>query len=76
MEHKQASKDNQQEFKNNLINIFDQCGPEARLTGEQIVNYLFDRKQRLYPNNKRTILSFEYGLLNGKLHLNVASTLN
>jgi hypothetical protein len=58
-----------------ILDLFSKDDAEAaRRTGEDMVRFLLERKERYFQNNKRLIISYEFGKKNGKPWLNVAST--
>lgn len=57
-----------------ILEIVGEDDPEMRNVGEYIVRMLLDRKKKYFPNNKRFIIDYEFGMKNGQSRLNVAST--
>ncbi|MGQ9824854.1 MAG: hypothetical protein ACUVSK_07635, partial [Desulfotomaculales bacterium] len=58
-----------------ILKILGKDDPEMRKIGEDIARMLLDRKNKYFPNNKRFIINYEFGMRNGKPWLNVASTI-
>lgn len=56
-----------------ILKMFDD--PEMRKIGKDIAIMLLDRKEKCFPNNKRFIINYEFGMKNGEPWLNVASTI-
>ncbi|MEW6274876.1 MAG: hypothetical protein AB1556_07150 [Bacillota bacterium] len=58
-----------------ILKILGKDDPEMRKIGKDIAIMLLDRKEKCFPNNKRFIITYEFGMKNGEPWLNVASTI-
>ncbi len=68
-------KDQQKDGIEEIAQIFGQGSVEHHNIGKYMVNKLLERKDIIYPNNRRCIVNYEFGVKNGLPWLNVASTI-
>lgn len=67
-------KTEQKEELNDILKIAAKDDPEMLNVAEGMVRMLLDRKEKYFPNNRRFIINYEFGMRNGQPWLNVAST--